>query len=447
MSEATKSDNQNPLAFNILAKPIGPVCNLACKYCYYLEKESLYGDQRTFRMQDDVLETYIRQYIEAQDVPSVQFGWQGGEPTLLGLDYFRKIVKLQQQYAQGKEIHNAIQTNGTRLDDEWCTFLTDNRFLVGLSVDGPAQFHNYFRQDKHGQPSHDQVMHAVELLLKHKTEFNTLTVVNHLNADHPRRVYRFLKGLGTKFFQFIPIVERLPDDEAAELGLAHDIAPAPGEEDRAAVTSWTVRPEQFGTFLCLIFDEWVRCDVGEYFVQIFDSSLSAWMGYRAPTCTFSETCGQALVIEHNGDLYACDHYVYPRYRLGNIMEKSMIDMVNSPQQTKFGRDKRDALPKYCMRCDVRFICNGECPKHRFSRTPDGEKGLNYLCSAYKKFFHHIDPYMREMAHLVHSGQPAALIMESLKRLPPKTTKTKVKRNDSCPCGSGKKYKHCCGASS
>lgn len=450
-----------PHAFHVMTKPVGPICNLDCKYCFYLEKENLYPQHEKWRMPDDVLESYIRQYIDQQDVPTINFAWQGGEPTLLGVDYFRKVVELQRKYANGKQITNAFQTNGTLLDDEWCEFLSREKFLVGLSIDGPRELHDRYRVDKHQQPTFDAVMLGLGFLKKHQTEFNTLTVVNRANSAKPLEVYRFLKEIGSGFLQFIPLVERKASIATPGSGggvslpiVQLDFAEPPihGDEvDRASpVTGWSVEAKTYGTFLCSIFDEWVRNDVGRVFVQMFDVALGAWVGAPAGICVFSEKCGVALALEHNGDLYSCDHYVYPRYKLGNLMNRSLGEMVYSLEQQKFGSDKSDTLPQYCRSCEVRFACHGECPKHRFISTPDGEPGLNYLCPAYKRFFNHIDPYMKTMRDLLQARQPPAMIMRMLAeedRAQAAAGATgPVGRNDPCPCGSGQKYKKCHGQS-
>lgn len=401
--------------FHIMTKPIGPVCNLDCSYCFYLEKQKLFPSGENFKMTDEVLESYIRQYIEAQHVPSVSFAWQGGEPTLLGIRFFRKVVELQRRYANGKEISNALQTNGTLLDDEWCEFLAREKFLVGLSIDGPARLHDAYRVTKKGGGSYEKVLAGLRLLKKHGVEFNTLTVVSRANSKHPLEVYRFLREIGSGFIQFIPLVERLPDEEAKRLGL--DLAAPPRADEEGArrmpVTPWSVEPRQYGAFLVEIFDEWVRRDVGRVFVQIFDVALGNWAGAGGGLCVFSETCGSALALEHDGSLYSCDHYVYPAYKLGSLADQPLGEMVRSARQQKFGNDKRDTLPRYCRECEVRFACHGECPKHRFIRTPDGEPGLNYLCAAYKRFFTHIDPAMRTMTALLRAGRAPAEIMTML----------------------------------
>ena len=398
--------------FHVLTKPIGPICNLDCTYCFYLEKQSLYPTEKSWRMSDPVLEAYIRQYIHSQPGEAVYFAWQGGEPTLLGVEFFKKVVSLQKKHSHGKNIHNALQTNGTLLDDRWCEFLAANQFLVGLSIDGPRDLHDRYRVDKGQKPTFDAVMSGLGFLKKHQVEFNTLTVVNRANSLEPLKVYRFLKEIGSGFLQFIPLVERLPASLTAAPGLTFAEPPAP---QKPAATPSSVTPEsvdasQYGDFLCAIFNEWVRQDVGQVFVQLFDVALGNWMGLGSSLCVFAEKCGSALAIEHNGDLYSCDHYVYPQYRLGNILNQSLGAMAHSRQQSQFGQDKLASLPRYCRTCEVRFACHGECPKHRFLTTPGGEPGLNYLCPAYKQFFRHIDPYMNTMGQLLNEGRAAAEIM-------------------------------------
>jgi len=428
--------------FHVLTKPIGPICNLDCKYCFYLEKESLYPQVAKWAMRPEVLESYIRQYIETHDTPEVSFAWQGGEPTLLGLDYFRRVVELQKQYANGKRIANAFQTNGVLLNDAWAEFFHENQFLIGISVDGPRQLHDTYRVDKGGQPSFDRVMRGMEKLKQHNVDFNTLTTVHRANVESPLEVYQFLKECGSGFMQFIPIVERISNQATGD-GL-HLVSP--DFAGSAQVAPWSVGPRQFGRFLCAIFDEWVRQDVGRYYVQLFDVSLEMWAGMEASLCVFRPTCGAALAIEHCGDLYSCDHFVYPANRLGNIMESSLETLVTSEQQRQFGEAKESTLPKYCRECDVRFACNGECPKHRFTTTPDGEPGLNYLCPGYKMFFHHIDPYMRFMAAELMAQRAPANVMRWAAAEDTRAALGKTGRNDICPCGSGRKFKHCCGAS-
>jgi len=429
--------------FNVLAKPIGPICNLDCKYCFYLEKESLYPNVAKWAMPEDVLESYIRQYIEAHDSPIVNFAWQGGEPTLLGVDYFRNLVEIQRRYANGKQIQNAFQTNGVLLNDAWAELFKKNGFLVGLSVDGPRALHDTYRVDKGGQPTFDKVMRGMEVLKRHSIDFNTLTTVHRGNADEPLEVYRFLRENGSGFIQFIPIIERISNQTTTD-GLQ---LISPNFLGAATVAPWSVESKQFGRFLCAIFDEWVRCDVGRVFVQLFDVSLEMWAGLEASLCVFRRQCGAALAIEHCGDVYSCDHFVYPENRLGNIMESPLETLVNSEQQQNFGEAKETTLPKYCRECDVRFACNGECPKHRFLTTPDGEAGLNYLCAGYKMFFHHIDPYMRFMAAELATQRAPANVMQWIARRETQAAFQKAGRNDACPCGSGRKFKHCCGRTS
>ncbi|HTY83225.1 MAG TPA: anaerobic sulfatase-maturation protein [Silvibacterium sp.] len=430
-------------SFHVMAKPIGPICNLDCKYCFYLEKESLYpqvGPQvEKWAMSDGVLESYVRQFIESHDAPVVNFAWQGGEPTLLGVAYFRRVVEMEEKYANGKRIANAFQTNGVLLNDEWAELFRAHQFLIGISIDGPRELHDAYRVDKGGQPTFDRVMRGIEVLKRNKVDFNTLTTVHRANADRPLEVYRFLKANGSGFMQFIPIVERIAH-HATKDGLQ---LISPDFSGAAQVAPWSVQPRQFGRFLCAIFDEWVRKDVGRHFVQLFDVSLEMWAGMEASLCIFRKTCGAALAIEHSGDLYSCDHFVYPENRLGNIMETGLADLVDSEQQKKFGEAKETTLPRYCRECDVRFACNGECPKHRFTTTPDGEPGLNYLCAGYKMFFHHVDPYMRFMAAELAAQRPPANVMRWVAQGDAREKPGGPGRNGPCPCGSGKKYKQCC----
>ena len=397
--------------FHLMAKPAGPDCNLACKYCFYLEKDVFFNEQKVHRMSDEVLETYVQQYCESQNTPEVVFAWQGGEPTLLGIDFFKKAVALQKKYSAGRPVQNAFQTNGTLIDNDWCKFLAKEKFLIGLSLDGPRHIHDKFRVDRGGQPTFDKVMKALKLMKAHQVEFNTLTCITRQNARYAVEIYNFLKSTGSTFLQFIPIIERKPDDAAARLGLKLALPPdlaADDNDDR--VMPWTVQPEQFGQFMIDIFDQWVRRDVGTIFVQTFDVALNGWMGLPPPLCIFSERCGSSLIIEHTGDLYACDHFVYPDFLLGNILQTPMTKLVYSEKQKTFGSDKYDKLPDFCRKCDVLFVCHGECPKHRFLTTPEGQPGLSWLCEGYKNFFHHIDPYMRTMVQLLRNEHPAAEIM-------------------------------------
>ena len=406
--------------FHMMTKPIGPICNLDCKYCFYLEKEALYDGERKWAMPPEVLERYVEQYIKSQPGRHVSFAWQGGEPTLLGVRFFRRVVELQQKHAGGKQIDNAFQTNGTLLDDEWGEFLAENDFLVGLSIDGPEGLHDTYRVDKQQQPTFEKVVRGIGFLKKHGVNFNTLTVVSAANVQKPLEVYRFLRDVGSGFMQFIPLVERAVTESGPFKILNLDLQGPPdvdgGDRHFAPVTPWSVPARAYGAFLSQIFDEWVRRDVGRTFVQMFDVALGNWMnmlhGQRnASLCVFSETCGTALAVEHNGDVYSCDHYVYPKYRLGNVMDAPLGSFVEGEFQKKFGRDKRDTLPTYCRECEVRFACHGECPKHRFVKTPDGEDGLNYLCPSYKTFFNHADPHLRAMADLLVRRMPPAAVME------------------------------------
>lgn len=361
-------------------------------------------------MSPEVLETYIRDYIALQPGGEVTMAWQGGEPTLLGLDFFLRVVELQKKHGGGRRILNAIQTNGTRLDNEWCRFFRENNFLVGLSIDGPRKLHDTYRVDKGGKPTFDLVMAALKLLKRHMVEFNTLTVVSASNVKRPLEVYEFLKDQGSGFLQFIPLVERV----TATAALDFAPPPEPGEP-HCHVTRWSSPAAAYGDFLCTIFDHWVRHDVGRVFVQVFDVALGIWSGHGSSLCVFRENCGRALAMEHNGDVFSCDHFVYPKFKLGNLLNKSLGDMVESPEQHAFGKAKSDSLPAYCRRCEVRFACHGECPKHRFVETPDGEPGLNYFCPSYKKFFTHIDPHMRTMADLLRAGRAPAEIMQRANR--------------------------------
>lgn len=449
-----------PRTFHIMTKPIGPICNLDCTYCFYLEKEKLYPGSHDFKMTDATLENYVRQYIAQQDSAEISFAWQGGEPTLMGLDFFKRVVELQAKHCPpGKRVSNALQTNGTLLDEDWCAFFKQHGFLIGLSVDGPKELHDRYRVNKGGRGTHDQVMRAWQMLQGHRVEFNTLTVVNKEVGEHPSEVYGFLKEHGAEFMQFIPLVERLGSAENTAQRGAEGLAEPPLLKvltPHHEVTRWSVRPLQYGVFLQTIFDQWVRHDVGRVFIQLFDVQLGIEMGLPAGLCVFAETCGKALAMEHNGDLYACDHFVYDGFKLGNISEKSIAEMVESQQQRQFGLDKRDTLPNYCKTCSVRQHCNGECPKHRFLLTPDGEPGLNYLCAGYKHFFGHIKPYLRTMADLIRAGRAPAEIMGILAQREGRVVAVQqmtpmlhnrvmgTNRNDLCPCGSGKKFKKCCG---
>jgi serine-type anaerobic sulfatase-maturating enzyme len=440
-----------PAYFHVLAKPTGAICNLDCKYCFFLSKEMLYPGSR-FRMADDMLETYIKQLLDAHQTPEITVAWQGGEPMLMGLDFFKRSIEYAEKHKKpGQRVAYTIQTNGTRVDDEWSVFFKEHNFLVGLSVDGPRQMHDAYRVDKGGKGSFDQVMRGWEFLAKHGVDTNIMCTVHAANADHPLEVYRFFRDdLKTAFIQFIPIIERVTAETLpiANIGWGErgsDPRPLYTQEGDQ-VTERSVKPEQYGRFLSVIFDEWVRRDVGKVYVQMFDVTLGAHVGQYS-LCVFAPTCGNALALEHNGDLYACDHFVEPKYKLGNIKETSMLELVGSERQRQFGQDKHDTLPRYCWQCEVRFACNGGCPKDRFINTPDGEPGLNYLCAGYKMFFKHIDRPMRMMAGLLRRGRYADEIMPILAA--EATAKLQRAfatsgRNDPCPCGSGRKFKRCHG---
>jgi len=421
-----------PAAFHIMAKPTGSDCNLNCAYCFFLKKEKLYPGS-DFRMSDEVHEAYIRQLFQAHQVPRVTVAWQGGEPTLMGLDFFRRSVELQRKYRKpGVMVENTFQTNGILLDDEWCRFFRENNFLVGLSIDGPRELHDRYRKDKGGKGTFEGASRAARILRKHRVEFNILCTVNSFNGDYPLDVYRFFRDeLVANYIQFIPIVER--DNEN-------------GFQEGNRVTERSVKPKQWGRFQIEIFDEWVKRDVGRTFVLNFDGALAGWLGRAGTVCVFGPTCGLGLALEFNGDLYSCDHFVEPKYHLGNILETPMIDLVASEKQRRFGRDKRDTLPRQCRECRFVGVCNGECPKNRFVGTTDGEPDLNYLCAGFKAFFEHADKSMRVMAELLRRGQQADGVMAVLAReeAGSKARFAGVERNAPCPCGSGVKYKRCHG---
>lgn len=405
--------------FHVLAKPTGPICNLDCEYCFFLSKEALYPGDR-FRMTDEVLDAYVGQLLDAQPDGEVTIAWQGGEPTLMGVDFFRRALDTAERCRRPRQtLAHTIQTNGTLLTDEWCELFATNRFLVGISIDGPPELHDAYRVDKRGNPTFAKVRAGLELLQAHQVDVNILCTVNAANQDHGREVYRYFRDeLEARYLQFIPIVERDNDT---------------GFQEGDTVTDRSVEPEAWGRFMIEVFDEWVIHDVGKVFVQTFDAALASWLRLPVSVCIFAETCGSALALEHNGDLYSCDHFVEPKHLLGNITEVQMVELVASPKQRAFGDAKRDSLPRYCRECEVRFACNGECPKNRFTLTPDGEPGLNYLCAGYRAFFNHIDGVMRLMADRLRSGGYADEVPGILARAP---------RNEPCPCGSGRKAKHC-----
>ena len=430
---------KRPTAFHVMLKPAGASCNLNCTYCYYLEKNRLYHDKKEPRMSESLLEDFTRQFIEAHEIPLVTFTWQGGEPALAGLGFFRKAIEYQKRYAGGKRIENAFQTNGTKLDDDWCKFFADNNILVGISIDGEAHNHDHYRQTFSGGPTFKRVMKGIELLHKHKVEFNTLSTVNDYNVHFAGETYRFLKRIGSGFMQFLPVVERIGRDlQENSLSL---VAPLHGNAD---ITGWSVGAKEFGGFLITIFDEWVRNDVARYYVQIFDATLANHTGENPGLCVFAETCGDALVMEHNGDIFSCDHFVYPEYMLGNIAEFPLAGLAKSQRQFDFGIEKRNKLPGYCLKCDVLYACHGECPKHRFILTPGGKPQLNYLCEGYRMFFRHVEPYMDYMAKELKNKRPPANVMNWIRNRENQVVRPVMpERNDPCPCGSGKKFKNCC----
>lgn len=400
---------------HVVAKPVGPACNLNCEYCFYLEKKALFGPEQTYRMSDEVLQSFITGYISSQPTPVVEFVWQGGEPTLLGIDFFRRAVELQRRFAGQKTINNALQTNGTLLTDAWCEFLREHNFMVGISLDGPQDIHDRYRCDRTGKGSFTRVMRGLRLIQKHGVEYNVLASVARETTGRPLDVYGFLRDNGVEFIQFAPIVERLPDARSRQHGL---LLSGPASLDtvemQTEVTPWTVIPEEYGDFLVAVYEEWVRNDVGKVFVMNFEWALNAWIGNPSPVCVHAQQCGSSLVMEYNGDIYACDHFVYPHYRLGNILTDVLPDLVKKSRQNGFGITKETALPHKCNACEILAACRGGCPKHRFSQTLTGEPGLHYLCQGYEKFFLHIRKYLRAMAQLLENDLPASYIMEAVK---------------------------------
>ena len=397
----------NPFAkpLYVMLKPAGAHCNLACKYCYYLEKNKLYPTAQRHLMSDEILEQFTREYIEAQTMNQVLFTWHGGEPLLRSIDFYRKALSLQQKYAGSRRIDNVIQTNGTLLTDEWCEFFAQNHWLVGISIDGPQPYHDHYRLTAAGKPSWKKVMQGIKLLKKHGVEWNAMAVVNAYNVNHPLEFYRFFKENGCQFLQFTPIVERLTrhEDGRTLASLA--------DKDEISLSEASVAPEQWGYFLCAIFDEWVRKDVGKIFVEIFDCTLANWMGISPGICAYSKECGHAGVMEHNGDVYSCDHFVFPEYKLGNIRDHSLIDMLYGEQQQEFSRLKHSSLPRQCKECDMEFACHGECPKNRFMKDKYGDSGLNYLCPGYYHYYQHVAPYMDYMKQELMSQRPPSNIMK------------------------------------
>ena len=393
----------------VMLKPAGAHCNLACKYCYYLEKNNLYDKSHRHIMTDEMLEQFTREYIEAQTMPQVLFTWHGGEPLMRSIDFYKKALALQKKYARGRRIDNVIQTNGTMLTDEWCEFFAQNNWLVGISIDGPQKYHDHYRLTTTGNPSWQKVMHGIELLKKHHVEWNAMAVVNAYNADHPLEFYHFFKDNGCQYLQFTPIVERLTkhQDGRTLASLADD--------KEIPLADFSVTPEQWGNFLCAIFDEWVRNDVGKMFVEIFDCTLANWMGVLPGICAYSKNCGHAGVMEHNGDVYSCDHFVFPEYKLGNIRDHTLIEMLYGDKQHAFSRLKHTSLPRQCKECDMEFACHGECPKNRFEKDKYGEPGLNYLCKGYYQYYSHVAPYMDFMKRELQAQRPPANIMDALKK--------------------------------
>lgn len=397
----------------VMLKPAGAHCNLDCKYCYYLEKNNLYNISRRHLMTDEMLEQFTQEYIEAQTMNQILFTWHGGEPLMRSIDFYKKALELQKKYAHGKQIDNVIQTNGTLLTDEWCEFFAQNHFLVGISIDGPQEYHDHYRQTAAGKPSWEKVMHGISLLKKHQVEWNAMAVVNAYNVEHPLEFYHFFRDNGCQYLQFTPIVERLTEHEDGRtLASLADV----GHKDNHEITiaDFSVTPEQWGKFLCTIFDDWVRHDVGKIFVEIFDCTLANWVGVQPGICAYSKECGHAGVMEHNGDVFSCDHFVFPEYKLGNIQDKSLIDMLYGEKQQAFSRLKHTSLPRQCKECDMEFACHGECPKNRFEKDKYGEPGLNYLCKGYYEYYTHVAPYMDFMKRELQAQRPPVNIMNVLK---------------------------------
>lgn len=395
----------NPFArpLYVMLKPAGSLCNLRCKYCYYLEKNALYTEQKNHVISDEMLDKFIREYIEAQTSPDVLFCWHGGETLMRPISFYRRAIELQRKYARGRRIDNTIQTNATMLTDEWCEFFRENNFLVGVSIDGPQEFHDEYRRTATGKPTFHKVMQGIRLLNKHNVEWNALAVVNDFNADYPLEFYNFFKDIGCHYIQFTPIVER-------RIERNDGLSLAPGMEEGGELVDFSVTPEQWGKFLCTIFDEWVRHDVGTYFIQIFDATLANWAGVQPGLCSLAKECGHAGVMEFNGDVYSCDHFVYPEHLLGNINEKTITEMMYGEKQREFAKLKHELLPQQCRECQVEFACHGECPKNRFTRDKYGNPGLNYLCKGYRQFFEHVKPYMDFMKGELDAKRPPSNVM-------------------------------------
>lgn len=400
-----------PVAFNLMMKPVGSLCNLDCHYCYYLDKAEIYGGHEP-KMSYDMLETTIREYIKANDVEEVTFNWHGGEPLVLGLDFYKKAVELEKKYADGKNIYNTLQTNGTLINYETAEFFRDNNFLIGVSIDGPKDIHDKFRKDKGGFPTFDKVIKGIGILQRCGVQFNTMSTINKASEGRGLETYQFLKHIGSTFMQFMPVVEHVkyPVDatgKAMKKMRPYIVDPA---TDGAELARWSVSSLGFGKFMCDIFDYWVRNDVGRYFVNLFDATLANHCNAMPGTCVYAKVCGGNSIIEHNGDVYPCDHFVYPKYKLGNISDKSLREMMTSSEQIKFGLDKRGMLPSKCLKCKYEFLCHGECPKHRLNRTENGDTGLNALCSGYHMFYDHTIPYMLKMKELLEAQTSPALVM-------------------------------------
>ena len=389
----------------IMVKPVGSACNLRCDYCYYLEKQHLYANEGRQMLSDELLERFIREYIESQTTPEVLFTWHGGEPLVRPLAFYEKVVRLQQRYARGRRIANSLQTNGTLINDDWARFFHDQGWLIGVSLDGPEAYHDAFRRTRGGGPSFRNVIRGIDILNRHAVEWNALAVANRLNGDHPLSFYRFFKNIGCQYIQVTPVVERLAHhDDGRQLASL---------VDEGQLAPFSIRPNQWGNFLCTIFDEWVRHDVSMFFFNIFDATLANWVGVAPGLCTMAKHCGHAGVMEHNGDVYSCDHFVFPEYKLGNIHEQSLVEMMYSERQRRFGRAKADSLPTQCRECQWLNACHGECPRNRFIRTANGEPGLNYLCEGYRQYFSHVAPYMDVMKRLLGEKRPPAEIMDML----------------------------------
>lgn len=406
---------RTPQGIHVVAKPIGPVCNHNCEYCFYLEKQALFGAREEYRMSNEVLSRFVTNYITDQPTPVVEFVWQGGEPTLLGIDFFKRVIDLQRPFTQTKTITNSLQTNGTLLTDEWCAFLKKHSFMVGISLDGPKEIHDRYRHDKKGAGTFNAALNGLRLLQKHKVEYNVLACVARETSHKPLETYRFFKNQGVEFMQFSPVVERVPGSSRKGSGLRlAGPASLDNEEPQKEVTPWTVLPEAYGEFLIAVYEDWVRHDVGTVFIMNFEWALNAWIGNPSPVCIHAEQCGRTVVLEHNGDVYACDHCVYPEYKLGNISGESILKMVGKSIQSGFGVTKETSLPRWCRECEVLKACRGGCPKHRFETSYYNEPGLHYLCEGYKKFFLHVRKYCHAMAQLLENGLPASRVMDAMK---------------------------------